>query len=143
MANEAEGWGWWAGWDDEHYTVGPEDTRDAIIQAAVGENTGENDDGTRLVFHIVEAMQKPIQLSSVVDLSESVERWLDCNEEMHDEEGNTPFEKLTAAQWVEAENVMKAALDAWQAEQGHTFKPYYFNCARNHETVTVALADPA
>ena len=34
-------WQWWAGSSEEWCTVGPEDTREAIIQAATNDSLGE------------------------------------------------------------------------------------------------------
>lgn len=139
---EADGWGWYAGWDDEHYTCGPEDSREAIIQAARNEEIGfrdaDEDGPDRLCFHIVEARQDPVEIASLLKIYDLVEQW-DCGplEEMGPE-GESVFEgKVTTAQWEDLQERLQAAAREWQAHHGIVIQPYIFTKQRNAESICI------
>ena len=140
------GWGWYAG-DGEHYTVGPEDTREGVIDAAKDEELGfrdaDEDGQDRLCFEIIEARQDLIQIADHIRIERMVERWEENDwEEMTDPDNpRSLVEKVTKDQWAELQDALRAAAREWQARHAIAIRPYTFTQSRNHESVVIELAD--
>jgi hypothetical protein len=129
IPTEIGGWGWWASTDEETFTVGPEATRDNILDVARDSYDGEG-------FFIVEAIQ-----GSADNLIPSAERIVcDALENAADngvfgEDGDYDLRgrpEVCDAALAE----LDAALKVWVAKWGHLFpKPWAFAKTRNAEWV--------
>ncbi|MFC3163105.1 hypothetical protein [Ciceribacter thiooxidans] len=136
-------WQWWAGKDEEWCTVGPEDTRKAIIQAATGDELGEcQDDGGawHLSFHIVEARQDPLRLADWIEtykLLERAEENFADGDRRADEHDDGPWFECSPEQEKDLAERIKRACDEWQAAHGLVFTCSTFSHTRNSEHITV------
>lgn len=138
-------WQWFAGSDEEWCTVGPEDSRDAIIQAATSDRLGETDDdgSWKLAFHIVEARQDPLRLADWIECDRLIERAEDNvadSDRTGSEYDDGPWFKCTPEQEKDLEERIKRACDEWQAAHGLVFSCSTFSHTRNQEHVVVDLA---
>jgi hypothetical protein len=130
-------WSWYASRDEESYLVGPEDTREAAIQAATEDFDGEP-------FHVVEACK-----GSMAAFLPSGERLIEWMTECADDNGafgeddyceliGTP-EAITAA-----EEDAAATLKAWFDRHAALFPtPWAFAATRNGEWITPLRAKEA
>ncbi len=136
-------WQWWAGKDEEVFTVGPEDTREAIIQAAIDDCLGEcqDDDGTwKLSFHIVEARQDPLRLADWIEADELLERAEDGvadSDRTSSENDDGPWFECSPEQEKDLQERIKRACDEWQAAHGLVFTCITFSHTRNSEHVFI------
>lgn len=140
-------WQWWAGSSEEWCTVGPEGTREAIIQAATNDSLGEFEHeggGWNLSFHIVEARQDPLRLADWIGADQLIER---ANDDMSDsdrvssEYDDGPWFECTPEQEKDLEMRIKRACDEWQAAHGLRFSCSTFSHTRNSENIIVELPD--
>ncbi|WP_420023728.1 hypothetical protein ACN9JG_06105 [Cereibacter azotoformans] len=113
------GWGWWSGYDGEHYGNGPFATRAEAVAALSGE-----------AGYIVEACQDPVDLASYVDAEDLLERAEGVAYDLSNEDGDPIFE-AKPEQIADLGKRLKAACDAWQVAHGLTFTPYRFTASRN------------
>ena len=140
-------WQWWAGSDEEWCTVGPEDTREAIIQAATNDSLGEFEregGGWNLGFYIVEARQDPLRLADWVEadrLLERAEEGMADSDRVSSEYDDGPWFECTPEQEKDLEERVKRACDEWQAEHRLVFSCATFSHTRNREHVVVELPD--
>jgi len=142
-------WQWWAGSSEEWCTVGPEDTREAIIQAATNDRLGEFQDeegGWNLSFSIVEARQDPLRLSDWIETDRLLERAEDSmadSDRTSSEYDDGPWFCCTPEQEKDLEKRVKRACDEWQAAHSLTFSCATFSHTRNQEHVVVELPKDA
>ena len=137
-------WQWWAG---EHgwKTVGPEPTREAVIEAAVAEHCGEDEDenGNRfLAFEIIEARQDPLRLADWVraeGMLEQAEEGVADSDRTSGEYDEGPWFGCTKEQEADLVERVKAACDEWQLAHGLRFTTMTFSHSRNHEDIVVPL----
>ncbi len=147
VAPTAGAWQWWAGSDEEWCTVGPEDTREAIIQAATNDSLGEfqhEGGGWNLSFHIVEARQDPLRLADWIEadrLLERAEEGLSDSDRVSSEYDDGPWFECTPEQEKDLEERVKRACDEWQAAHRLVFSCATFSHTRNKEKVIVELPD--
>lgn len=140
-------WQWWAGSDEEWCTVGPEDAREAIIQAAINDSLGEFEHeggGWNLSFHIVEARQDPLRLADWIEadrLLERAEEGMSDSDRVSSEYDDGPWFECTPEQEKDLEERVKRACDEWQAAHGLVFSCATFSHTRNKEHVIVELPD--
>ncbi len=140
-------WQWWAGSDEEWCTVGPEDTRGAIIQAATNDSLGEFEHeggGWNLSFHIVEARQDPLRLADWIEadrLLERAEESMSDSDRVSSEYDDGPWFECTPEQEKDLEERVKRACDEWQAAHRLVFTCATFSHTRNKEHVIVELPD--
>ncbi|MDI6835412.1 MAG: hypothetical protein QMD99_06825, partial [Rhizobiaceae bacterium] len=136
-------WQWWAGENEEWCTVGPENSREEIIQAATGDELGEyqDDGGTwRLSFHIVEARQDPLRLADWIEADELLERAEENfanGDRRADEYDDGPWFECSPEQEKDLAERIKRACDEWQAAHGLVFACSTFSHTRNSEHITV------
>lgn len=138
-------WQWWAGTDEEWCTVGPEDSREAIIQAATNDSLGENDDDNswKLSFHIVEARQDPLRLADWIEADDLLDRAEDNvadSDRVTSEYDDGPYFECTSDQKRDLRERIERACDEWQAAHGLVFTCRTFSHTRNNEHVVVDLA---
>lgn len=140
-------WQWWAGSDEEWCTVGPEDTREAIIQAATNDRLGEFEHeggGWNLSFHIVEARQDPLRFADWIEaerLLERAEEGMADSDRVSSEYDDGPWFECTPEQEKDLEERVKRACDEWQAAHRLVFSCATFSHTRNKENVLVELPD--
>jgi hypothetical protein len=140
-------WQWWAGSTEEWCTVGPENTREAIIQAATNDTLGEfqhEEGGWNLGFHIVEARSDPLRLADWIESDRLLERAEDSmadSDRTSSEYDDGPWFDCTPEQEKDLEARVKRACDEWQAAHGLTFACATFSHTRNNEHVVVELPD--
>lgn len=140
-------WQWWAGSTEECFTVGPEDTREAIIQAATNDSLGEfqhEEGGWNLGFHIVEARSDPLRLADWIESDRLLERAEDSvadSDRISSENDEGPWFDCTPEQEKDLEERVKRACDEWEAAHGLTFACATFSHTRNQEHIVVELPD--
>lgn len=140
-------WQWWAGSTEEWCTVGPENTREAIIQAATNDSLGEfqhEEGGWNLGFHIVEARSDPLRLADWIESDRLLERAEDSmadSDRTSSEYDDGPWFDCTPEQEKDLEERIKRACDEWQAAHGLTFACATFSHTRNQEHIVVELPD--
>ncbi len=124
-----DNWSWWASRDEENYTVGPEDTREAVIAAGATDFDGE-------AFHIVEALK-----GSMARWLPKAERIIEIMAEASDDDGAFGeadyCELVGSAEAVSAaEADLNAALSGWFARHAGIFPtPWAFFRTRNAELI--------
>lgn len=140
-------WQWWAGSDEEWCTVGPEDTREAIIQAATNDSLGEFEHeggGWNLGFYIVEARQDPLRLADWIEadrILERAEEGMADSDRVSSEYDDGQWFECTPEQEKDLEERVKRVCDEWQAEHRLVFSCATFSHTRNREHVIVELPD--
>ncbi|WP_097140885.1 hypothetical protein [Rhizobium subbaraonis] len=136
-------WQWWAGSTEEWCTVGPEASREAIIQAAINDCLGEGEDDVgawTLNFHIVEARQDPLRLADWIESDRLIERAEDNvadSDRAAGEYDDGPFFRVAPEIEKDLEERIKRACDEWQLANGLTFTCRTFSHTRNDEDVVV------
>lgn len=140
-------WEWWAG-NDEWKTVGPEPTREAVIQAATDDCIGETKDENGnwvLAFEIIEARQDPLRLADWCRFDELIER---ANDDLSDsdrvaaEYDDGPWIEPNGEQEKNLIERLKKACDDWQEAHGLVFKTRTFSHSRNTEDIVVPHPTP-
>lgn len=123
-------WQWWAGRDEEYFTVGPENTREAIIQAATNDFDGEP-------FCIVEAYKGPPSFDAF-DARDVIEQIDSCNEDRVDPDGDgTIFiGDLDKDQLMDLEDRLHKAVLAWVEANKIKTEVWSFDNMRHREDVT-------
>lgn len=129
-------WGWYASSDEENYYCGPEQTRDAIIQAATNDEIGLNDDGSRMFF-IIEAWQASVELADHFEAAAFVDA---INDDFSDFGGldGEPVVDMTDVAVNSLERVVRATIAKWQADNNLRFRNWTFSETRNREAITIA-----
>lgn len=141
------GWGWYAGWNEEEMTIGPEDSREAVIQIAIDDEVGyreaDEDGPERLCFHIIEARQDTLIIAEYIDVGRMVERWeeSDWEEMTNPNDPRSPVEKVTKAQWDDLQDRLRAAALQWQTDHAIKIKPWTFSQVRNSEDVSIPYSE--
>jgi hypothetical protein len=124
MTNEKD-WGWYIGRDDEVYTSGPETYDDAVMIAR------EEYEGA----HICEAYKAPVQIASLFDAHDWLER---CEDQVCDdyigENGDVLFD-VTPEDRDALQLAVRHAIKKWQAERKLVFTPFWFTETRNHQYI--------
>lgn len=123
--NEAP-WKWWAGSNEEHFTIGPCDTREEALAEAEGEGWW--------VIHLTEAKQDPIDFSEMIDGRDIFERWLEDDEQLYTEDGDCCV-SVSDGLLADLDEMLKMAVRHWQAKHGINQMRYYFSAQRNGETI--------
>lgn len=126
----SENWMWWAGRDDERYTVGPCETKEQAIEGGREDFDGDS-------FCIIEAIQNDdIRLADTLDgdyLLEIAEE--KAYDEYADPEGDSLIFDLSTDQVKSFGAAIKEAIEAWQNAEGLTFKSFLFSKTRNFEVI--------
>ncbi|ADK99415.1 hypothetical protein [Brevundimonas subvibrioides] len=122
-------WQWWASLDEETYTVGPEDTREAVIEAGLVDFDGRS-------FHIVEAIKgDPAQMlpNAETFVSRALEDAADEGEFGKDGDYDLAG-KPEVHQAAFAD--LDAAIATWVVKWGHLLPtPWKFRSTRNPEVI--------
>lgn len=145
IRNQGE-WQWWGGIDEEVCIYGPHETRQAVIDEAVSDGSGEfqaEDGSWRVGVHICEARKDPLMLADyLMDIDDLVER---ADEAVSDsdrasENQDGAYFDCTTEQPSDLEKRIKAACDEWQTAHNLVFQTWTFSASRNHEHVVVDAA---
>lgn len=143
----SEVWQWWAGDNEERYSVGPCATREEAIAEAIDADIGLEEAADGPVNHLClcEALIFPPQrLADYLDLERIIER----AEEKADDKGLIDHEgdhRLFAAsddQLNDLAERLKRACDEWQQAHGLVFESLGFQCVRNEEAGTFVKVAP-
>lgn len=134
MSNN-DNWSWWVGSSDERYHTEC-DSREEAVRIAK-----EDYDGA----YIVEACKpSSIALSDYFDASLFLENADESAYDDHgDPEGDAPVFETTHEQDEDLEQMVRAAISAWQEKHGLTFTGWQFSAARNHEYIPADEAEEA
>ena len=150
--NVQASWQWWAGANDEWFTVGPCDTKEEAIHQAIGDEVGLRFDKSQdppcwtQSFQVVEARQDPLKLSDWIDAERIIER---ANEALADSDrvsseiNDGPWFEAAVGQESDLIRRIKLACDEWQAAHGLVFHSNTFSHQRNSETITPDLPSEA
>jgi len=146
MASEFK---WYASHDQENYTIGPCDSREAVIEQAVNDDLGlrQGPEGhwDRLTFHILEATQDPIDLSNHLDEDSVIEGLCESVDENHgDPDGARCLleDAWNTEQEEDLRDRLRKAIAEWQAHHAIVVRPWTFTRTRNAETVDVQVPLP-
>lgn len=144
IEDNADGWEWWAGSDEENMTIGPCDTREAAIGEATDDRSGEfeAEDGTwKLSVHVVEARQDPLLVSDWAFhyfISNADER-LSESSRVAAENDEGPWFVCSPEQEENLVAKLKKVCDQWQQENTLEFISYTFSATRNESHVVIDL----
>lgn len=134
---------WWAGRDEEHFSLGPFDTREQAIDE--GRSEFYDDEGPG--FHIIEAAKRLLDVSKFMSAAQFVENLLErVDEDIIDEHGNEdgdPMLDPTPEQEKDLAAMFKATFGAWQLKHKIVVEPYVFTHTRHREHVPAAPAPAA
>jgi len=139
-------WQWYATIDEEHYTVGPAPTREAIIAEAKGDSLGEDQDqdGTwHLRFMIAECQENNVDLAKFFDVNrwlENIGQIMDDNMCGANEDGdNHPLEEIDKEQQEDLQTRVRATIRQWQKDNGLRLKSYWFAATRYDENIDLTI----
>jgi hypothetical protein len=129
MATEPK-WQWYASTDGENYTVGPEDTREAIIEAATGDFDGQP-------FVIVEAI-KGIPTLRIFSRSDAdiIELLDEANRDKGDPEGDSLFADVTPFHAEQLAEALNDKIEEWARVCEINPHVWAFAETRNQEDIT-------
>ncbi|MEO1950871.1 hypothetical protein [Thioclava sp.] len=124
---ERENWKWWVGHDEERYHTEC-DTREEAAYIASEEQDGG---------YIVEALKPAnIKISRYFDGHRFVEDAEENAYEDHgDPDGDVEIFPVTYELRKDLEDMVRAAMDAWQEKHGLVFTGFQFSASRNEEYV--------
>ena len=127
MTTENENWKWWVGHCDERYHTECDDRDEAVYIASEEQEGG----------WIVEALKPSnIQISKYFDghmfAEEAEERAYDDH---GDPEGDVEIFPIKPDQRNDLQEMVRAAIDAWQDKHGLTFTGFQFSASRNSEYI--------
>ena len=122
MSDTENGWLWFSGSNDEHFS-GTHNTRDQAIAELDG-----------FGGFIVEARQDPLRLADCIDAALILESAEDDAEQCSNEYGDRIF-SCSEDQLDDLQARLKTACDEWQSAHGIVFTPYCFTSTRNAEKI--------
>lgn len=131
--SEIKHWSWWVGSCEERYHTEC-DSREEAVRIAK-----EDYDGA----YIAEACKPSnIALSGYFDASQFLESADESAYDDHgDPEGDTPLFDTTHEQDTDLEQMVRAAINAWQEKHGLIFTGWQFSASRNQEYIPGAEAE--
>jgi len=140
------GWQWWAGDNEEMFSVGPYSSKKEAIAEAIGQCTGEfeGDDGKwRLGIHVVEARHDPLRLADWIGADRLLER---VEEDIFEndtaaEDYVGPYVNCTPEQEADLVARVRRVCDDWQAENGVVISMITFTATRNADYIVVDHPD--
>lgn len=138
---------WYASCDQENYTVGPRDSREAIVQAAMDQDLGlrQGPEGhwDRLTFYIMEANKLPVDLAFHLNDDSVIEGICESVEDEHGGEDSCLCEDAwTRDQENDLRDRLRKTVAEWQADHKIVVLPWIFTNTRNSETVDVQVPLP-
>lgn len=119
---------WWWSHDDERFD-GPFNTREAAIAEA--EVSFGTDDG----FYICQATKSAEKLSGHFDAADLIERANDESAEFMGEDGDPLFDP-NADQEADLQEIVRAAIDAWQEKHKLVFTQWCFDWQGRSEWIS-------
>lgn len=139
-------WQWWAGGSEEWFTVGPEASRDDVIEAARNDCLGETDDGGdwHLSFHIVEARQDGLRLADWIGCDRMLEYAEDSvadSDRSSSEYDDGPYFDVSPDVEKDLVDRIRRTCDQWQTDHSLVFTCRTFSHTRNSEHVVVDHPD--
>lgn len=135
-----EQWEWWASRDEERYDVGPEASREAVIELATNDFDGER-------FHIIEATKGTPNLRIFDDADLVIEDIDEQNEQHVDPDGDGSIffnaRHLTNEIKDDLTRRLNDAVEAWVKDHGISIRGYGFDRTRNGEWVEPVKTEAA
>nr|WP_278520119.1 hypothetical protein [Brucella anthropi] len=122
-------WKWYAGSNDEHYAIGPCDTRsDAIEEArdSFGDDVG---------IHVIEAVKSEVYLRDYISASTVIEEAEESAYDMRNPDSDDNIFDVSGEEIKDLAAMLKAACDAWQVKHNLHFVPWCFTSTRNAEFI--------
>lgn len=140
-------WLWWGGNDEEFYTYGGYAFKEAVIEEALHDKSGEFQDENgvwKIELHICEARQDPLRFADWLDIDQIID-WAegslaDSDRVSTEHDDGTQFD-LNEAQKEDLEARIHEACDAWQVAHGLIFNTNTFSKIRNHEYLVLDHPD--
>ena len=123
-------WYWWAGSDEERYTVGPCSSRAEAISDGITEFAGEP-------FYIIEAKHGRAHWR-IIDGDYIAERFDNANEEMADPDGDGLSVEIPSAAWDELAERLNNVCEAWGRQK--SIHVWGFSESRNAERFDPTVA---
>lgn len=121
-------WKWYAGSNDEHYAIGPCETRDDAIQQ------GRVDFGDDVGFYIIEAQKVHIRLADYIGADNVLEEAEERAYDLTNEDGDPIFD-VTEDQYKDLSSRLRTACDEWQKAHAINFIPWAFTSTGNAEFI--------
>lgn len=115
-------YGWYAGDNDERYTIGPCGSSEEALQEAAGEDWDR-------VF-IVEAAKEPVRLSRYFEVERLFDELAE-DSDIGDPDGDAVEINASDEQAKELQALVRAAIDDWQARHKLVIDPWVFTHTRN------------
>lgn len=134
-----EQWEWWASRDEERYDVGPETSREAVIELATNDFDGER-------FHIIEATKGTPNLRIFDDADRVIEDIDEQNEQYIDpvsDGGLFSDTQLSGEIMDDLTRRLNDAVEAWVKDHGISIPCYGFDRTRNGEWIEPVKAEAA
>lgn len=103
-------WEWWAGLNEEFYTIGPFDEKAHAINDGIVEFESEP-------FYVTCATRPPFSL----DARALIEAQYYERDELFDYDHSEPGRQGSVADNDDADNALQVALDQWVHDYGHTY----------------------
>jgi len=137
-------WFWYAGQNEEWYTVGPCDCKEQAIDEAVDSNIGEfqDEDGKWFLgIHVLEAAKDDVLLSKYFDVESAIEN---ANERFGEDDyceesySGSMFD-MTPQQEQDLVERIKQTIDNWQQEHNLVFTTNMFTKTRNEEYIVIPV----
>lgn len=115
QVSEKEEWFWWAGEDEERYTVGPCVSRGDAISEAITTFGGSP-------FNIIEAKEGSIDWR-IIDADWLAESFDEANNDVADGEGDPPSTEVKDDDWSEIASRLNNTLEQWgRSRPVHAYK---------------------
>jgi hypothetical protein len=136
-------WFWYAGQNEEWFTVGPCDCKEQAIDEAVDSNIGEfqDEDGKWFLgIHVLEAAKDDVLLSKYFDVESAIENANErLGEDDYSEYVDPSFFDMTPQQEQDLVERIKQTIDNWQQEHNLVFKTNMFTKTRNEEYIVIPV----
>ncbi|MDQ7775288.1 MAG: hypothetical protein Q4615_04895 [Paracoccus aminovorans] len=141
-------WEWWAGQNEEYFTIGPCATREEAIAEAVSDGCcesqvpSEDPDAPEEWEHricLLEAQQAPLRLADWIgaeDALEKADEWV-AESDRATEYDEGPWFEATPEQEADLVTRLRRACDEWQAAHGLIFNARSFSAVRTNDFVVV------
>jgi hypothetical protein len=139
-----EGWNWYAGADEECYTIGPCDTREQALQEALDSDVGYENEFDVCAVHLIEARKDPLQFSKFCGIDWLVDSAFENAEDNAYEVGNEygdPIFDVSEADIRDFQRRLAEAMDEWQRANNLVFTGWAFTSTRNSELVVERRKD--
>lgn len=139
----SEDWTWWAGSNDDFYTVGPCATKQDAIDEMIHDGLCEQSKGDEFahIIQVTEATNGPLKLRDYIradTVLEDADEQAYGSDRISSEYDDTVF-KVTPAQGTDLRERLMKVCDDWQESHGLIFTTSTFENMRSQETVYIPI----